>query len=50
MLAAVHNARGHVVRTSAAELAYNALSVPILLAFAAAGGIAAAAWGLTAGP
>jgi putative peptidoglycan lipid II flippase len=49
VLAAVHNARGHAVRASAAELSFNAMSVPALLLFATTGGIAAAAWGSTAG-
>ncbi len=49
VLSAIHNARGHVLRASAAELAYNALSVPVLLAFATVGGIATAAWGYAAG-
>jgi putative peptidoglycan lipid II flippase len=49
VLAAVHSARGYVVRASAAELSFNAMSVPILLLFASAGGVAAAAWGSTAG-
>lgn len=49
VLAAVHNARGNVIRASAAELAFHIIAVPVLLLFAAAGGIAAAAWGSTAG-
>ena len=49
VLASVHNARGYVIRASAAELAFNTMSVPAIVLFAAAGGIAAAAWGSTAG-
>jgi putative peptidoglycan lipid II flippase len=49
VLASVHNARFHLVRTAAAELMIYALAVIVLLLFAATGGIAAAAWGWTAG-
>ncbi len=49
VIAAVLTSRGRAVRAAAAELSYNALSVPVLLLFATAAGISAAAWGWTAG-
>src|SRR5260221_518183 len=49
VLAAVLNVRGRLIRAAAAEVSYNAISVPVLLLFAGAGGIAVAAWGWLAG-
>jgi putative peptidoglycan lipid II flippase len=49
VLAAVHTARGRVVRPSAAEVSLSAVSLMAVILFGAADGIAVAAWGLSGG-
>jgi len=49
VLVAVLNARGRLLRSAIADLAYNAFGVPFVLLFAGTLGIRAAAWGWTGG-